>query len=97
MDMLAEGYHNSTDMKERQMFAFYEETLRPRISTLIGAFKPNGVDKYGRTVGFYYEAWIDLTDYFIPDNYTKLRNLDFDEAAKQCYDYLKSRHDIYIH
>ena len=96
MEMVAEGYRNSTDMKERQMFSFYEKTLKPRISTLIRKFKPNGVDKHGRAVGFYYEVWIDLTDYFIPDNYAKLRNLDFEEAAKLCYDYLKSRQGIYF-
>lgn len=97
MDVIEEGYRNSTDMRERQMFSFYEKTLKPRIGTLIGRFEPNGVDKHGRTKGFYYEAWIDLTDYFLPDNYAKLRNLDFDEAAKLCYGYLKNRHDIYIH
>lgn len=94
--MIEDSYRNSPDMKERQMFDFYESNWKPLIGRIIGEEKPFGVDSYGLTKGIYYEAWIDLTDYFIPDNYEKLRNLSFEEAARLCYDYLVQRHKIYI-
>ena len=94
--MIENSYQNSPDMKERQTYDFYKKNWEPIIYSIIEAEKPFGVNKRGLTEGIYYEAWIDLTDYFIPDNYEKLRNLSFEEAARQCYDYLVKQHRYYI-
>ena len=95
--MIENSYQNSPDMKERQMYDFYKKNWNPLIDRIIEEEKPFGVNKHGLTNGIYYEAWIDLTDYFIPDNYEKLRNLSFEEAARQCYGYLVKQHKYYIH
>ena len=86
MDIIAESYRNSKDMKTRQMFAYYEQNLKPRIDTIVDKQKPDGI---------YYEAWIDLTDYFIPDNYKELRQLDFDQAAELCVKYMIEQEQKY--
>ena len=87
MDLIADSYRNSKDMKTRMMFAFYEQNLKPRINSIIKN------EFYGD--GIYYEAWIDLTDYFIPDNYEMLRQIDFDQAAELCVKYMIEQEQKY--
>ena len=80
MDIIADSYRSSKDMKTRQMFAYYEQNLKPKIEDIVRE-KTNGE-------GIYYEAWIDLTDYYIPEHYKELRQLDFDQAAELCVKYM---------
>lgn len=87
MDIIADSYRSSKDMKTRQMFAYYEQNLKPKINTI--------VEKQTNGKGIYYEAWIDLTDYFIPDNYKELRQLDFDQAAELCVKYMIEQEQKY--
>ena len=82
MDITEDGYRNSKDTKTRTMFGFYEKNLKLRIESIVDKQKPDGI---------YYEAWIDLYDYFIPDNYEMLRQLDFDKAAELCVNYMIER------
>ena len=35
MDIIADSYRSSKDMKTRQMFAYYEQNLKPKINTIV--------------------------------------------------------------
>lgn len=87
MHIIEEDYRTCKDAKVRMMFNYYEQNLKPKIKNL--------VNKQTNGKGIYYEAWIDLTDYFIPDNYEKLRQLDFDKAAELCVNYMIEREQKY--
>ena len=87
LDMIAEGYRNSEDEDYRKMFEYYEKELKPRIEKL-DEEKNDGN-------GFYYEAYIDLWDYYLPEHYEELQGFDFDKAAELCFEYLKEQDKTY--